>query len=240
MASRLTLQQLRDQAGFLADVTIQAAGRYTNAMVDQFINQEIQITQALRVEAGTADKSVITVNTVAADTPQAGGYLAREVVDLPADFMAVDSVYLTSSPNQRTQLQKMSESDKTNDFIYQQGYPRLYEVIDPLQATEARLRLWPRCDAVYTLEISYFAAHPTLTLTTDLWHYPTGAEDSVIAAVAMRILERNGVVEPNQYTALANRVARARDAITRDGRRDRGVLTMRNTRDARPNRRFAT
>ncbi len=233
MANRLTLQQLRDMAGFLADVRIQATGRYPHATIDALINQEIQATQLLRVEAGTADKSVTTVNTTASDAAQPGGYVAREVVDLPADFMAVSSVYVTSSPNQRTQLQRLTESDKTNDYLYQQGYPRFYEVLDATQTTEARLRLWPRCDTSYTLEISYFAAHPVLSLTTDFWEFPRGADDSVTAAVACRILESNGVVEPNQYTALQNRVARARDAITRDGRRDRGVLTMRNTRDFR-------
>ena len=192
------------------------------------------------VEAGTADAAITTIATTPTDAVQTGGYLAREVVTLPTDFLGVKSVFLVQG-TRRTQLSRLAESDRNLDYLYQNGMPRWYEVLDAGQATAARLRLWPRVDSAYSLEVSYYSEAPTLTLVGDLWEYPSGAEDVVIAQVAMRILERDGIPEPNQYSALQLRYDNARSAILRNTKRNAGVRTMRNTRDiARSYRRTTT
>lgn len=231
MAQRLTLAQLREQVGFAMDVTV-GGTRYPNAMVDLWINQAIQDAQLARVEYGTADEAKTTATVTATDVAQTGGYLQREVATLPTDFLALKTAYLTiGTTPERYQLQPINTADK--EANWRNGQPRFYGVLDAGQSQAARLRLWPPADQNYTLDLEYYPEHPTLVAVGDLWEYPPGCQDLVIAKAAMTGLVRDGETGSAEYQGCMQRYAEASSALRRYCKRDPGLKTMRNTRDNR-------
>lgn len=236
MAQRLTLAQLREQFGLATDVTVNGT-RYPNTMVDLWINQAIQEAQMLRVEYGTADEAKTTATITATDAAQTGGYLQREVAALPADFMALKSVYLVlGSTPERYQLQPVSVSDR--EAHWRNARPCFYGLLDAGQTGTVRLRLWPPADQNYTLDVEYYPEHPTLVNVGDLWEYPPGCQDLVIAKAAMLSMERDGETGSPEYQGCMRRYNEAVLALRRYCKRDPGLKTMRNTRDYRVARRY--
>lgn len=232
MAQRLTLSELQTQIGLAADVTITASGRYSTTMVNLWINQAIQEAQLLRVRYHTADAAITTATITATDVPQMGGYLEREVAALPADFLAIESVYLViGSIPERRQLLPVTASDE--EANWSNGQPLYYALLDAGQTGTARLRVWPPADQNYSLQIKYYPEHPTLVNGTDNWEFAPGTQDLVIAKAAMNLLGRDGTQEPAQYQDLQRRYNDAMQALIGYCKRDPGLRTMRNTRDYR-------
>lgn len=231
MSQLITLAQLRTEVGYAADVVI-GEERYPAAMVNGWLNQAIQNYQLLRRETGTADEQRALINTSASTSAGAGGFPLNELVALPADFQSLISVYLVTG-TVRNRLTALSPVDRHNDLTISPltGIPTSYELMDASSTQPAQLRLWPAASSSYQLEVIYTPEPATLSADGDSWEYSAGTLDIVVCHAALRILDRDGVPEPSQYTALQNRMSAAEQALRRLTVRDPGVLTMRNTRE---------
>lgn len=230
MAQTITLAQLRAEVGYAADVTV-GDDRYPNAMVNSWINQAIQNYQVLRRQNKTADTKVTTLVSSVSTTPGDGGWPANQTLLLPDDFQSLVSVYYVSGST-RVQMTSLGPVDLSNDIVPIAGVPTQYSIIDATTAEDARLRLWPPASGVYTFEVVYVPEPATLVADGDSWDYAPGTLDLVVCEVALKVLDRDGVPEPQQYQALQNRKLVAEQALKRHAYRDPGVLTMRNTREA--------
>jgi hypothetical protein len=226
MAS-LTLLQLRDRVGWAADVTLSASGRYPQAMVDAWINEAAQAYEIERSQrAGAVEKRYTATGTASASLVQ--GFPQNQIIQLPADCQQVRAVWVEGSSG-RYQLTWLDEQDRwttLNNPAAPLGC-RLTTLADGTMA----LRVWPAIAASTAFEVIYAPGATTLTLDSDLWPYEPGTEDMLIASVACRILDRDGVPEPQAYQALQNRIASATERLRRVmAAKDPGVLRVRDTR----------
>lgn len=228
MSQTITLAQLRAEVGYAADVTV-GEDRYPNAMINGWVNQAIQNYQILRRQNRTSDVKIAMVTSTASTTPGDGGWPANQTLFLPDDIQSLVSVYYVSGST-RVQLTAMASSDNYNDLIPVSAVPTQYSIINSTTAEDARLRLWPPASGTYTFEVVYTPEPTTLSSDIDSWDYAPGTLDVVVCEVALKVLDRDGVPEPQQYQALQNRKLAAEQALKRFSIRDPGVLTMRNTR----------
>jgi hypothetical protein len=224
-----SLSTLRSQIGALANVTIQASGRYPVATINTWINTAIgRYWQLYTCESDRVLSRALL--TTSASVTLSNGWPSNEFVALPADFFALKSLMLQGSTvGTKRRLTEMAESDREQ---YPTGVVREPEVYRLANNTAGAsiARLWPACDAVYTIECLYVPTPAVLALDADTFNFLIGTEDVVICDVALRILEQDGVPEGSQYQAIAQRRNEAMQALERYSSADRATaLTMRDT-----------
>lgn len=231
MALTLTLAQLRAEVGLSTDIPVGDA-YLPNATVDLWINLAIQEYAALRAQYGLVDLKRTTLTGTSSTTPGTDGFPANEILSLPADFGTLESLLYVSGIERR-QLQPMAESDRQTwwtNTTTNQGPPEYYALVDATPSLPARSRVWPPMQSAYTFELIYRPQIVYLVGVNDTWEFLPGTEDLVVCRVAIKQATREGVPEPNQFSALQQRYQAALAALQRMASRSGGVTAMRDTR----------
>lgn len=199
----IALSAIRASVEYAADATSSASGRYTTAMITEFVNSAIRKYTLAKAEFGQADTTRTTLTTTSSTSLGTPNLPQNEVAVLPADFSRLTSAFLLYN-NSRVPLQQLSETDRYDWSLQVTGLPQMYDLVNFKDGTTG-LRLWPPSSGSYTLEVLYQNTPTALAIDTDTWNYEYGTEDCIVCDVAMRLLERDGVPEPTQYQALQMR-----------------------------------
>lgn len=199
-----TLKQLRDGSASRADVTSHSAGRYSDAVVDGFVNAAIRRLHLRMSEAG-AIGTLRTELATTSSTTDANGWPANEILVLPA-LTEVIGVSIEEDGHYRpmTTFDEL-ERDDFDSAWRSTGRPHQYRLAQDSTGAQV-LRLLPPSDGAYTVRIVYTLAPTTLSADSDSFSFFPPGDEWVECDAALAILESlEGVGEVEHYRALERR-----------------------------------
>lgn len=206
-------------------------GRHEEGLVLGYVNSALRRV-FLELSANGVLAKRRAVLTTTADTADADGWPANEVVALPA-MTSLLGVSIDNGSVTRPMLAfDELERDEPSSSLRDTGAPQFHRLAED-NAGALVLQLLPPADGAYSIEVYYTAAAPTLGVDDSYTFFP-GADEWVECDAALAILERDEVPDASQLQAIGRRMAMCHQTCMRHLSRLRPrPMRVRNTRRLR-------
>lgn len=217
MARTRTLAELKTDVSDRADIVIDDAGKHTNTRIVRYINQAVQAFVRMTARAGHEHYlRRSTISTATSTTEDANGWAPCEYIAQPSDMLAVRAMEITVSgaPVPMIDVETLEGLALRNAQVWSAetfGAPRYYRVgglAKPGGTNTDAIRIFPKADAVYSIECWYLARPTDMSGDSDTFDGVAGMEEWVVNRAAMDCLLRAGLPTSDQYQALAAENAR--------------------------------